>query len=314
VDVQEAAQALRAAIEELGGKATVAGETILVISPGGGDDVVLAPYPVGKLATGAGAHVPDQEPGRVPVLVADLITAPSREALAAAGLSWFDRRGHVRLWTEDLWIDADVTPIPRVTSTRRRRAISGPAQVSVAAAHLLGLRPGVRELARRIGLSAGAVSKARRSLTEQGLLTADGEPAVPDLFWALADAWAVTWSELPKVPPADDGLVLVGSGAAARLGAPMVVTEDWPPELLGRDPATVERARLRAGTVHDGGACRIGLAPTPLVADPELVSWHDETRFPIAHPLFVALELAHDPARGSEALEQWDPGGFTRVW
>ena len=37
---------------------------------------------------------------------------------------------------------------------------------------------------------------------------------------------------------------------------------------------------------------------------------------PTAHPLFLALDLAQDPARGREVLDQWHPDqpGITRVW
>jgi hypothetical protein len=36
--------------------------------------------------------------------------------------------------------------------------------------------------------------------------------------------------------------------------------------------------------------------------------------WPIAHPLFVAPDLAVDPARGQEALENWFPAGWPRAW
>lgn len=107
-----------------------------------------------------------------------------------------------------MWIDAQVPPDQRTTTPSRRQLVSGPAQISVAAAFLAGLRPGVRELGRRVGLSAPSISTA---------------------------------------------------------------------------PAG-------------------------------LISWHHESGFPIGHALFVALELAQDPARGAEALELWDPKGFDRVW
>jgi len=38
--------------------------------------------------------------------------------------------------------------------------------------------------------------------------------------------------------------------------------------------------------------------------------------FAVAHPVVVALDLAHDRARGREIVEAWDPGdlGVARVW
>jgi hypothetical protein len=37
-------------------------------------------------------------------------------------------------------------------------------------------------------------------------------------------------------------------------------------------------------------------------------------KWPVAHPLFVALDLAQDTGRGREILDAWTPTEGTRVW
>jgi hypothetical protein len=304
-------EALRHAVRSLGGD-VVDGAIILpsgrsvpvAVRRVGAVDAALAE----RLAT---SHGPDEPT----IVVADLIPQTLRPVLNDAGVSWLDRRGHLRVAVDDVWIDADTPPTPRPTPARRRAAVSGPAQISVAAAHLVGWRLGVRELARRIGLSATAVSRARARLVEAGLLEPSGDPAIPELFWALAEAWQINWETLAAVPSPDAvTLIDIGSASAAQLGASIVTTKDWPIDLVGVDAPTVERVRLRVGVTGGPGPCRLGVAPTPLVADPELVGDLDPSGFPIGHQLFLALELAQDPARGREALATWEPEGFDRVW
>jgi hypothetical protein len=310
---RESTLALTHAIESLGGhtREDAAG---LVISTPTGREVLVTVDHAGTLRTGDVGAAPDGGTNRV--IVADLVPQSVRSLLASAGINWLDRRGHLHLVTDDIWIDADVPPTPRTRMSSGRRAVAGPAQIAVATAHLLGWQPGVRELARRVSLSAAAISKARAGLVAAGLITSAGEPAVPELFWALADAWTITWTDLDKAPPPAPTLVLTGTVAAVELGAPLIANADWPLEIIGRDPHAVDRAIYRAG-VRNAGApppARIGLAPTPLVTDPELTTEHTPSGFALAHPLFVALELAQDPARGAEALESWHPAGFDRVW
>ena len=47
----------------------------------------------------------------------------------------------------------------------------------------------LRSVAREIGMSPQSISNAARLLADAGLVNADGTPALPDLFWALADVW-----------------------------------------------------------------------------------------------------------------------------
>jgi hypothetical protein len=67
--------------------------------------------------------------------------------------------------------------------------------------------------------------------------------------------------------------------------------------------------------------CRavVAVAPTALVTARRVWPTPEQGPLPFlptAHPLFLALDLAQDPARGREVLEQWHPDqpGITRVW
>jgi hypothetical protein len=242
---------------------------------------------------------------RPAVVVADLVGAEARAALDAAGVGWLDRRGHLRLRAPGLLIDRDVAPLPRDRPTAGSDALRGAAAIGVAAAHLLDGEWGVRELARLLDLSPAAVSKAGTDLDARGLF-ADRTA----LFAALASAWKPTWVDLGAVPRGD-GFAVGGTVGGARLGAPIIATAGYPVEVHVADQATFERARLRyAGT--DRPVARLALAPTTLVA---VVTSHEVVDgLPVAHPLFVALDLASDPGRGSEALRGWKPVGWARAW
>lgn len=255
----------------------------------------------------------------VPVVVGDLVGEAAREILRTAGWGWLDRRGHLRIVTEGLWLDVGVDPLPRAPRDQGGQPVRGASGIAVAAAHLLWREgpPGVRALARRVGLSAGAISVARRRLVDAGLLGSDGVAEIPELFWALAAAWPPGWTPI-GVPPErvfGEGVVITGTHAGAQQGASVVVTRDYPLELLAPDEASFQRVRALSGRAGEGQpGARLALAPTPLAVDAELVRSPGEEGRPTAHPLFVALELAADPGRGVEALERWAPVGWSRVW
>lgn len=257
-------------------------------------------------------------PRRVSVVVGDLIGDSARRVLRDAGWGWLDRRGHLCLIAEGMWVDTPVAPMPRVGSGATGVPIRGTSGIAVAAAHLLRSEhpPGVRDLARRVGLSAASISTARRRLVDAGLLSSSGEPAEPELFWALVAVWRPTRVALLRLPaPAGEGkLVATGTRAAVALGAPLLATGDYPIHLLAADERAFQRARLLGGEGTGQPAATLALAPTPLAVDPDLVGPTSVEGFPTAHPLFVALELAGDPGRGAEALDTWSPEGFDRVW
>ncbi len=63
--------------------------------------------------------------------------------------------------------------------------------------------------------------------------------------------------------------------------------------------------------VVNSRACTVALAPAPVVCARRLSG---RGRWPLAHPVVVALDLAVDLGRGSEALEAWYPEDIERVW
>lgn len=255
-------------------------------------------------------------PARVSVVIGDLIGEAARQALRDAGWGWLDRRGHLRLLAEGIWVETAVPPMPRPgTGSGLGESVRGTSGIAVAAAHLIHPDdpPGVRELARRVGLSAAAISTARRRLVDAGLLARNGEPAVPDLFWALASVWRSSRRGLARVPKTD-GLAVTGTHAAVALGAPLAATGHYPVHLLAADERAFQRARLLGGEATSTPAATLTLAPTPLALDAEIMGPTTVEGLPTVHPLFVALELADDPGRGSEALDQWTPHGVVRVW
>jgi hypothetical protein len=54
--------------------------------------------------------------------------------------------------------------------------------------------------------------------------------------------------------------------------------------------------------------------PTSLVARVRRPGRPGSRGFALVHPVAVALDLAQDPGRGREILDQWTPEDCTRVW
>lgn len=252
------------------------------------------------------------------VVVADLISKSGRTVLNDASIGWLDRRGHLRLTTPNVWIDTDLEPLPRTKKgSARTAAIRGSAAIGVAAGHLVNADrfSGVRPMALLLSLSPAAVSKARANLAEHGLIGSDHESRAA-LFRALSEAWHPTWIDLSKTPSHDHGLVAGGTLAAAARGASIIATQNYPLEIHCSDAGLFERVRIRAGTGDKNSypAARLTIAPTPLISEPTTLDATTTRGFPTAHPLFVALDLAADPARGEEALAEWEPQGWPRAW
>ncbi|MDZ7732655.1 MAG: hypothetical protein U5R31_05620 [Acidimicrobiia bacterium] len=163
---------------------------------------------------------------------------------------------------------------------------------------------GVREIARMSGMAASTISRARRHLMEVALVDPDGAPVVPELFWAVSDAWVVEPVSV-DVAPNGEGWVLAGDAAAATWGAST---------LAGRrryycaDRALFDRHRLRHGV--DESAVQVATAPTPLVVASAVEG--------VVHPAVAALDLSTS-ARGRDVLGDWcsiDPAlhGAEVVW
>lgn len=148
-----------------------------------------------------------------------------------------------------------------------------------------------------------------------------------------ADEWYPRPATLAELPPAGDAAsyaalrvnldepgpdwAVAGTVGAAVWGAPLAVTSAFPPDFYVPSAAELRQATLRLGeSSHaEKRACTVAVAPTPLVCverfDRQSSQWG---RWRFTHGLFAALDLAHDRARGIEALDHWEPNDFTRVW
>ena len=263
-----------------------------------------------------------------PIVVADRITAAARDLLTTAGWSWVDRRGHVRLRMPGVVIDRDID------SAHRRPTKSAPAPISGlsgrAVSYALLIDPTValpvRASALRLGISPASISTALTRLKAAGLVERDGRPVLPELFWALADAWSPARAWLRTRPNPRDpatgvhdleevGWCLTGTAAAVEWGAP-VVTRGGSVDLYVPGPVVVTVAARKYGTVEDPmlAAASIAVPPVSQVTR-ERRRAHRKNAWPLSHPAAVALDLAQDTGRGREILDEWTPpDGFARVW
>lgn len=251
------------------------------------------------------------------MVVADRISVGARRILNEASVPWLDRRGHLRLKVPGLLVDADV---PSSLPPQDIRVVDpfSPTGLDVSLALLLDPEAGLSgsEIARRTERSSGRVAEILVALRTRGLVSKDGRPIVPDLFWATADAWEPRWEPLAYRPTPDAHVYrLSGSLGTVSHQAPMLVSADWPPELYVPDERHL-RAVVRAigGSAPREPAALVAVCPsrygwsvcapgTPLLDG-----------FPAANHVVVALDLAQDQGRGREVLESWTPNGATRVW
>lgn len=269
------------------------------------------------------------------IVVADRIAEPGREALAAAGVNYFDRRGPLRVIAPPLIIDADV-PAPGERSAPNS-PLSSQVAKEVAIACLLAPDEahGVREVATFLDRAPSAVSKAMAELRSEGLLTSRNESLVPDLFHELVSVWRVRRYPLRAEPspstrsnplagdlgledPAETpGWVLTETVAAGALGMPVVARGDYPPDFYVPSQAALDRARRILGDAapSESRACTVAVAPVRVACLRRAVPpTGARTPWPLANHIVVALDIAQDKARGLEILDGWNPTEVTRAW
>ncbi len=294
--------------------------------------VAPSPSEVAKLVTRV-------RPVRDPVLVADRLVTASRAVLNEAGWGWLDRRGHLRLRAGGLVVDADV-PGVEPAAGRSRPVLETDVGLDVACALLAYPedRLSVRRTVDITGRSLAAVHAALTGLRAAGLTDGSGKPATPDLFWEVAPRWRPRRISLGGSPqPGDttrtgqlglglddiedtEGWAACDTVAANAYGASAVVGGAFPPDFyvpterivrVARQvygEATFETRRATVSVPPTAWACRRRVDPARLGRDPG-------TEWPLAHPVFVALDLAVDPSRGREILDAWTPPEpFHRVW
>lgn len=278
------------------------------------------------------AHSPTS---RLQVIVASRITSAARDLFNESGVSWLDLRGHLRLVTPGFFVDTAVAglsePVPE------RRGVIG--QVGMELAALLLMKPwkpwGVREAAEALSRAPSSVSQAFSAMRAARLVTDELEPDGPELFWELARHWGSTSADVASLPgpgrvrdnealrlgfdrvEATTGWALSDTVAAAYYGAPVAMRADHPLDFYVPDRSTLRRAVHLLGPAPSAAqrAGQVRVAPVPAVCDRRIDGADWSTEWPLAHPLFVALDLAQDPGRGREILRDWDPTDpVQRVW
>ena len=270
------------------------------------------------------------------LVVGDRVTETARRLLIEHRAGYYDLRGHLALRSDSVVIDADVEPVSG--RVERKHALSGSAGLEVATALLMAPAAGaaVRELARTLGRSASTVSEVLAALRRAGLVDQRHRVEGTQLFWQVADRWPAARVYLARVPvPGDDatiarplrlgldnaesttGWALTDSAAAVAYGAPLAVRTDQLLDFYVPDQATARRATalLGAAPSRSQARCAVRVAPVPAACSHRVDLATSPFEWPLAHPLFVALDLAQDAGRGREILDAWTPPDrWARVW
>ncbi len=257
--------------------------------------------------------VADAPPRRPAMVIADRISEPGRDVLRQAGWGWLDRRGHLRLWTTGVRIEA---PVPGMGDDGGR-ATGNPwttVGLEIAVATLLAPTEPVssRGTAATIGRSVGAVHELIDRFTGIGLIGAASRlPLLPELFWETAAHWPDDdWVGVPVDLAAvatrvgTDALVRVDERAATLGGARIAAAGDLPPRAYVPTTRLLRRVRALADR-NVRSRSWVRAAPVRfLPTDPDHPADGDHPWL-IAHPIICALRLAADPARGREIVEDW---------
>jgi hypothetical protein len=269
------------------------------------------------------------------LVIADRVTDAARKVLVSRRAGYLDLRGRLALRTDRLVIDAEVEPIK--VRAGRTGALSGSAGLEVATALLM--RPeravAVRQLARELGRSPSTISDVLTALRRDNLIDSGNVVTDSRLFWQVADRWPASRTNLAQRPmPGETSLIaplrlglddvehtvgwaLTDSAAAVAYGAPLAFRSDQVLDFYVPDLSVVRRATTLLGVAGGSSQARttVRVAPVPAVVQRRISLEANALEWPLAHPLFVALDLAQDVGRGREILAAWTPEGrWTRVW
>lgn len=278
---------------------------------------------VKSIATPAAVAAFDNvETAGMKVLISQRISEDLRSELTHRGMGFYDGRGHLRLHAPPLVVDTTVPGLSPALEQQLRLRFEPGALLDVSLAAMIYPKLGVRATAERIRRSPGTVSKNRSLLRQAHLLDADNQPLGTALFDAVAEDWnpvRLPVSALPKLvrgridrqlelgsePDAEVGWALSNLHAAAAWGAPVVVDRSSPPDLYVPSRSAFRAARTLLGPAEYGQhAGAVALAPSMLVCQvdesrPRYNEWHTPAR------VVAELDLAADPGRGREDLENW---------
>ena len=217
------------------------------------------------------------------------------------------------------------------------RLLNGTVGLEVATALLMNPTAGVavRELARRLGRSASTVSEILAALRGAALVDERHRVEGTGLFQQVAERWAAARVYLANLPMPGDatltrslrlglddaeqtaGWALTDSAAAAVYDAPLAVSTGQPLDFYVPDMATARRAitLLGAAPSRAQARCAIRVAPVRAACSNRFDLANNPFEWPLAHPAFVALDLAQDTGRGREVLADWTPPErWVRVW
>ncbi|HAM45776.1 MAG TPA: transcriptional regulator [Propionibacteriaceae bacterium] len=268
--------------------------------------------------------------------VGDRVTKDAREVFKEHGAGYYDLRGHIALWSDTLVFNVDVEPMK--TRQQRSDALAGKVGLEVATALLMRPTeaPGVRQLARELGRAPSSISEVLGALKKEGLVGDDLRVPDAQLFWRVAEIWDVPRIHLAATPPIESssamrlplrlgleadagvGWALTDSSAAAAYGAPVALRRGQGRDFFVPDGLTLHRAVTLLGTASRSidATASVRVAPVPAVCSQRVrLDPPEDERWPLAHPLFVALDLAQDSGRGREVLQAWNPGvDWDRVW
>lgn len=272
---------------------------------------------------------------RVLLVVADRVTEDARAVLTGHHAGYFDLRGHLAMRSATIVIDVDVEPVSG--RAERTNGLNGTVGLEVATALLMNPAEGaaVRELARKLGRSASTVSEILAALRGAGLVDERHRVDGRELFWQVAERWPAGRVDLARLPMPGDammtrslrlglddaeqtvGWALTDSAAAAAFGAPLAVSTGQLLDFYVPDQATARRATtlLGAALSRAQARCAIRVAPVRAACSHRLDLPDNPFEWPLAHPVFVALDLAQDAGRGREVLADWTPPErWARVW
>lgn len=273
--------------------------------------------------------------GAVLLIVGDRVTESARRIITSRRGGYYDLRGRLALRAAALVIDVEVEPV--TVRADRSDALSGRAGLEVATALLMEPQRefAVRELGRALGRSPGTVSEILAALRREGLIDSKNLVLDAQLFWRVEEHWAGPPTLLTQLPSPGDatlskalrlgldgaidgaGWALTDTAAAVAYGAPMAIRSGQLLDFFVPDETVARRAATLLGIAASASRARaaVRVAPVPAAAGRRVEVDTNPTEWPLAHPLFVALDLAQDSGRGREILDAWTPDGpWTRVW
>ena len=279
------------------------------------------------------------------LIAARRITDDARTILRHGSIAFFDARGALSIRRDGLIVETAFEPLTPA-ARQSRRALSG---IGLDVAMWLLHDPvvtGVRPIARQIGRTASSVSDALARLVDEGLVTSDHEPMLPDLFELVTQEWLSRSNATvvmggraqdvaPRLPgsrlddPSGSGWAWDGRSALVAWGVPGHWSFDST-SIDGDDGGSGEGflvpganlqfdiAAHELSVAESDSRGRAGITPSyRLRRNPvEWLSSHRVERggLVVVPAIVVALDLASDAARGRELLERWRPDGVNVVW